>query len=63
MVKFPYLCPDMAKSNRYVFNEETLSYEVKKRSGFLKLGRLLLFSGGSVALAVFYMWIYTSVLG
>ena len=63
MVKFPYLCPDMAKSNRYVFNEETLSYEVKKRSGFLKLGRLLLFSGGSVALAVFYMWMYTSVLG
>ena len=63
MVKFPYLCPDMAKSNRYVFNEETLSYEVKKRSGFLKLGRRLLFSGGSVALAVFYMWIYTSVLG
>lgn len=53
----------MAKSNRYVFNKETLSYEVKKRSGLLRLGRLLLFWGGSVALAVFYMWIYTSVLG
>ena len=64
IVKFLYLCPDMAKGNdRYVFNEETLSYEIKKRSGFMRFGRVLLFFGGSVALAVFYMWIYTSVLG
>lgn len=63
IVKFPYLCPDMAKSNRYVFNKETLSYEEKKRSGLLRLGRLFLFMGGSVAVAVFYMWMYTSVFG
>lgn len=60
---FVYLCPDMAKSNRYVFNEETLSYEVKKRSGFVRFGCMLLFMGGSVALAVFYIWIYTAVFG
>lgn len=64
IVKIPYLCPDMAKGkDRYVFNEETLSYEVRKRSGFVRLGRVLLMFGGSVTLAVFYMWLYTSVLG
>ena len=63
IVYFVYLCPDMATGNRYVFNNETLSYEVKKRSGLLRLGRALLFVGGSVGLAVFYMWIYAVVLG
>ena len=53
----------MAKSKQYVFNSETLSYEVKKRSRFLGLLKMLLFVGGSVCLAVFYMWVYTSVLG
>lgn len=62
-MKFPYLCPDMARGNQYVFNKETLSYEIKKHSGFRRLGRAFLFIGGSVVLAVFYLWIYTSVLG
>ena len=60
---FVYLCPDMAKINQYVFNDKTLSYEVRKRSGLLRLTRVLLTFGGSVALAVLYMWIYTAVLG
>ena len=60
---FVYLCPDMAKSKEYVFNDKTLSYEVKKRSGVMKLVKALLLMGGSVCLAVFYMWIYASVLG
>ena len=60
---FVYLCRDMAKSKQYVFNSETLSYEVKKRSSLAGLMRTLLLIGGSVCLAVFYMWIYTSVLG
>ena len=60
---FVYLCRNMAKDNRYIFNSETLSYEVKKRSRLASLGRILLFIGGSVGLAVFYMWMYTSVLG
>lgn len=60
---FVYLCPDMAKGNQYVFNKTTLSYEVKKRSGLVRLAHLLLFFCGSIALAMLYMWIYTSVLG
>lgn len=60
---FVYLCPDMATGNRYVFNNETLSYEVKKRSKLLRLARAFLFLGGSVGLAVFYMWIYAVVFG
>jgi murein DD-endopeptidase MepM/ murein hydrolase activator NlpD len=60
---FVYLCPDMAKGNQYVFNKTTLSYEVKKRSGLVRLAHLLPFFCGSIALAMLYMWIYTSVLG
>ena len=63
IVYFVYLCPDMANSKQYVFNSETLSYEVKKRSKLLGIVKALLLVGGSVCLAVFYMWIYTSVLG
>ncbi len=60
---FMYLCPDMANSKQYVFNSETLSYEVKKRSKLLGIVKTLLLVGGSVCLAVFYMWLYTSVFG
>ena len=52
----------MAKGNQYVFNSRTLSYELKKRSKLARVMRVLLGIGGSVALAVLYMWIYTSVL-
>ena len=58
-----YLCLDMAKGNRYIFNSVTLSYEVKKRSTLWRVARLLLRLCGSAALAVFYLWIYTAVFG
>ena len=57
-----YLCLDMAKGNRYVFNNKTLSYEVKKRPRWWRLARLLLRMVGSIAMAVLYIWIYTFVL-
>lgn len=60
---FVYLCRDMANGDEYVFNDKTLSYEVKKRSGLMRLMRIFLAVGGSVALAVLYMWIYTAVFG
>ncbi len=53
----------MSKFKRYIFNTDTLSYEVKEISAqvrFLKgLGLFL----ASVAAACLYVWIYTSVLG
>lgn len=58
-----YLCPDMVKSKQYVFNSETLSYEVRKRSRISRVLRTLVLVGTSMALAVFYMWVYTSVFG
>lgn len=53
----------MANSKQYVFNEKTLSYEVKKRPRYWKLVKMLLMFGGSLCLALLYVWIYTSVLG
>ena len=58
-----YLCPDMAKSKQYIFNKETLSYEVRKRSKWSRMLRVMALIGSSMALAVFYMWLYTSVFG
>lgn len=58
-----YLCPDMAKSNQYTFNQETLSYEVKKRSGRSRLFKTVGLVFVSVCMAVFYFWIYSAVLG
>lgn len=63
IVDFVYLCPDMENGNQYVFNDRTLSYEVKKRSKLARLARVLLYIGGSMALAVLYMWLYTGVFG
>lgn len=63
MPVFVYLCPDMAKSKQYIFNKETLSYEVRKRSKWSRMLRVMALIGSSMALAVFYMWLYTSVFG
>lgn len=63
MPVFVYLCPDMAKSKQYIFNKETLSYEVRKRSKWSRMLRAMALIGSSMALAVFYMWLYTSVFG
>lgn len=53
----------MAKSKQYIFNKETLSYEVRKRSKWSRMLRVMALIGSSMALAVFYMWLYTSVFG
>lgn len=63
MPVFVYLCPDMAKSKQYIFNKETLSYEIRKRSKWSRMLRAMALVGSSMALAVFYMWLYTSVFG
>lgn len=53
----------MSKSRKYIFNQKTLSYEVKRRSRLaraLKYTSMLMVSLGMAAL---YFWLYTSVLG
>lgn len=53
----------MAKSNQYTFNEETLSYEVKKRSKKSRLFKTVGLFFMSVCMAVLYFWVYSSLLG
>ena len=53
----------MAKSRKYVLNPRTLAYEVKKRSKKSRVMRSVTLFVASLALAVLYFWIYTSVLG
>ena len=52
----------MAKKKKYVFNPKTLSYEIRKRSRKSRIMRSVALLIGSVALAVLYFWVYTSVL-
>lgn len=51
----------MAKTERYKFNPKTLSYEVSERTLKAKVFRVLFYIAGSMALSVFYFWLYTSV--
>ena len=53
----------MSGRNQYVFNKETLSYEVRKRSRVSRVMKTLTLFLLSVGMAVLYFWIYTSVLG
>lgn len=53
----------MAKSRKYIFNQDTLSYEEKKRSRLSGLLRSAGMLAVSVGMAFLYMWVYTSVLG
>lgn len=46
-----------------MLNPRTLAYEVKKRSKKMRVIRSVALLAASVALAVFYFWIYTSVFG
>ena len=52
----------MVKKKKYVFNPKTLSYEIRKRSRKSRIMRSVALLIGSVALAVLYFWVYTSVL-
>ena len=53
----------MAKTRKYVLNPRTLAYEVKNRSKKLRVMRSVALLAASMACAVLYFWIYTSVLG
>lgn len=48
---------------KYILNPETLLYEMKKVSLKSKVFKGLLLFAGSVAMAVLYIWLFTSVLG
>ncbi len=53
----------MSKFKRYIFNPETLTYEVKERSVKGRFFKGVLLFAASLGMAVLYAWIYTSVLG
>ena len=53
----------MSNSNHYIFNDKTLSYEVKKRSGTSRVLKTLTLFVLSLGMAVLYFWVYSSVLG
>ena len=53
----------MSKSGKYVFNQKTLSYEVKKHSLFIRVMKYASMIVVSMGMAVLYFWLYTSVLG
>lgn len=48
---------------KYILNSETLLYEMKEVSLKSKVFKGLLLFAGSVAMAVLYIWLFTSVLG
>lgn len=48
---------------KYILNPETLLYEMKEVSLRSKVFKGLLLFAGSVAMAVLYIWLFTSVLG
>lgn len=62
-MNFCLYLPDMSIDKKYVINQRTLLYEVKKRSRASRLFKPLAFFVASLVMAVAYFWIYTSVLG
>ena len=48
---------------KYILNPETLLYEIKEVSLKSKVFKGLLLFAGSVAMAILYIWLFTSVLG
>ena len=53
----------MRAMRKYILNPETLLYEIKDASLKSKLFKGLMLLVGSIALAVLYIWFFTSVLG
>lgn len=53
----------MPKDRRYIFNKETLTYEVVRQSKRSRVFKTLTLFAVSLLLTVFYFWIYVSVLG
>ena len=48
---------------KYILNPETLLYEIKDASLKSKIFKVILLLAGSIALALLYIWVFTSVLG
>lgn len=53
----------MAKRKKYILNEEAIPHRGNVRSGMSRLVKSVALFAVSLAVAVFYFWIYTSVLG
>lgn len=53
----------MARKKRYLFNSETLNYEVLKTPASKKFLRFVLLFGASLGFFILYLYIYTDVLG
>ena len=53
----------MRAMRKYILNPETLLYEIKEASLKSKLFKVVLLLAGSIALALLYLWVFTSVLG
>ena len=53
----------MTKGRKYIFNQRTLSYEVKKRSIIARALKYASMAIVSLGMAALYFWMYTSVLG
>ena len=53
----------MSKNKKYIFNPQTLSYEVVKRSKKSRLFKTLAMFAVSLCMTGLYFWLYSSVLG
>lgn len=53
----------MSGPKHYIFNSDTLSYEVKRRSATSRVFRSLALFAVSLAMAALYFWVYVAVLG
>ena len=53
----------MSKSKNYIFNDQTLMYEIRKRSKLSRIFKSATVFAASLGMAVLYFWLYTSVFG
>ncbi len=53
----------MSENKKYIFNEKTLRFEVKKRSKMSRMVKSATLFAVSICMAALYFWLYTSVLG
>ena len=53
----------MSASRKYIFNQETLSYEEQIKSGRSRVIKYSCLFVASIGMAVLYFWLYTSVFG
>lgn len=53
----------MSKSKNYIFNDQTLMYEIRKRSKLSHIFKSATVFAASLGMSVLYFWLYTSVFG